>query len=421
MHQQSAITSMSEVFDISIADFFYDLPPERIAPYPLEKRDHSKLLVFREGQPDTASFDQVAGFLEPGSLVVLNNTRVVQARLVFFKDSGARIEVFCIQPHAPRKDVQQALGLPSPVSWECLVGNAKKWKEGALVFHRMDGSLTLRAALGEKRGEAFLVNFSWDPPQRTFGQVLEAAGQTPLPPYIQRKAEASDKDRYQTVFARDEGSVAAPTAGLHFTSGVFETLARKNIHPAYVTLHVGAGTFKPVSASSIGKHDMHQEEFLVGRGLIEDLLVGGRDLISVGTTTMRTLESLYWIGVKLLNGYRPDHDLAQLEQWFPYSWSDNLPSVPEALRAILQWMDQRKTENLRGETALIIVPGYRFQLVDVLVTNFHQPRSTLLLLVAAFAGPSWRTAYRYAMENGFRFLSYGDACLFTRQQTGRVR
>lgn len=400
------------VLDLNTKDFHYELPPERIAPYPLEERDQSRVLVYRDGEPNEARFTDLAGLLDPGSLLILNNTRVVQARLVFQKESGARIEVFCLQPLSPEKDVQLALGLSSPVSWECLVGNAKKWKRGPLVFRRM--GLTLEASLGEQRQDAHEVQFSWNPPGVSFGEVLGMAGQTPLPPYIQRPAEASDKQRYQTVYAREEGSVAAPTAGLHFTPRVFASLAQKGIEQRHVTLHVGAGTFKPVTAPTIGGHAMHSEQFEVSRKLIEELARGGKKLVCVGTTSMRTLESLYWIGIKIMKGQIPPGGLFSLEQWFPYRNFRTLPDVSESLGAMLHWMEQNEQQHLRGETSLIIVPGYPFRMVDALVTNFHQPGSTLLLLVAAFAGPGWRDAYRFALENGFRFLSYGDACLFER-------
>lgn len=401
------------VMELSVRDFQYELPADRIAPYPLEERDQSRLLVYRDGEATDARFADMAGWLDPACLMVLNNTRVVQARLAFQKDSGARIEVFCLRPLSPEKDVQLALGLPSQVTWECLVGNAKKWKRGPLVFRRM--GLSLEASLGEQRGDAYEVHFSWNPPGVTFGEVLGMAGQTPLPPYIQRAAEPSDKQRYQTVFARDEGSVAAPTAGLHFTPRVFASLAGKGIEQRYVTLHVGAGTFKPVTAPTIGEHAMHQEQFEVSRDLIADLARGGKKLVCVGTTSMRTLESLYWIGTKIMKGHVPPGGIFSLEQWFPYYRNGrSLPDVSESLGAVLHWMDQNGQQYLRGETSLIIVPGYPFKMVDALITNFHQPGSTLLLLVAAFAGPGWKDAYHFALENGFRFLSYGDACLFER-------
>jgi S-adenosylmethionine:tRNA ribosyltransferase-isomerase len=400
------------VFDISMDEFRYELPSVRIAPYPLSERDQSRLLVHRDGKSSSAFFRELPAFMDAGSLMVLNNTRVVQARLLFQKESGARIEVFCLQPVSPASDVNLALGMPSPARWECLVGNAKKWKKGSLLSS--GNGLELAARLGDRVGDAWLVEFSWNPPDLAFGEVLEMAGITPLPPYIQRAAEASDKDRYQTVYARDAGSVAAPTAGLHFTPAVFESLAARGVDCRHITLHVGAGTFKPVSGQTIGSHTMHREQFTVPRTLIETMGRGEKKLVSVGTTSMRTLESLYWIGAQLLSGYIPADGKVYLDQWYPYYAGGPLPGKPESMEAILHWMDENAQDNMHGETALIIVPGYPFKMVDALITNFHQPGSTLLLLVAAFAGPSWKDAYRYALENGFRFLSYGDSCLFER-------
>jgi S-adenosylmethionine:tRNA ribosyltransferase-isomerase len=400
-------------------DFQYDLPPDRIAPYPLPERDRSRLLVFRDGLARTAAFSGLPDFLDPGDLLVLNKTRVVQARLVFYKASGARIEVFCLHPHAPESDVQLALGLPSPVTWECLVGNAKKWREGRLELRHEASGLVLQAELCSRAGEGHLIHFSWTPPGLGFGQVLELAGLTPLPPYIRRAAEPSDKKTYQTVYAREEGSVAAPTAGLHFTPALFRELEEKGIRHRFLTLHVGAGTFKPVSSPRIGGHQMHQEQFMVERSLLDALLERSGRLVAVGTTSMRTLESLYWIGCKILQGHRPPVGDVLLEQWFPYQWNGPLPSSRQCLQAVADYMDRQEAVALQGETALIIVPGYRFQLTDALVTNFHQPGSTLLLLVAAFAGPGWKAAYRHALDHGYRFLSYGDGSLFFRQDDFR--
>ncbi len=404
---------------IRIKDFSYPLDPGQVAAYPLAQRDRSKLLVYRHGNIHQASFYEVADFLDRDSKLILNNTRVVQARMVFYKTSGARIELFCLEPLQPATDVQCSLGLSSPVVWRCMVGNAKKWKAGELCLHvEPDGGQSqhflLRAENIKKEGDEYHIRFSWDPAELSFAHILDHAGVTPLPPYINRDSEPADKTTYQTIFARNEGSVAAPTAGLHFTDEVFEALSRKNIHTHHLTLHVGAGTFKPVSTDTIDGHKMHSEQFHADRQLITALLGHQGQVTSVGTTSMRTLESLYWIGANLLHGYIPDTDYMVLEQWTPYRFKDSLPSKDEALHAILRWMDQRETNILNGETSLIIVPGYSFQMVDALITNFHQPRSTLLLLVAAFAGPGWRDAYQYALEHDFRFLSYGDSCLFFR-------
>jgi S-adenosylmethionine:tRNA ribosyltransferase-isomerase len=404
---------------IRIEDFSYPLHSDQIAAYPLAQRDRSKLLVYRDGIIQQASFHEVADFLDYSGYLIVNNTRVVQARLVFYKTSGARIEIFCLEPLQPVADVQQSLGLPSPVVWKCMVGNAKKWKSGELHLKvspddHQNQQYFLRAEKILKEGDEYHIRFTWSPEKHSFAHILDQAGITPLPPYINRDSEPRDKTTYQTIFARNEGSVAAPTAGLHFTDEVFEALKRKRISTNHLTLHVGAGTFKPVSSATIDGHQMHGEQFNADRNLITSLLGHQGQVTSVGTTSMRTLESLYWIGTNLLHGYMPDTDFTVLEQWTPYRFKNSLPSKDEALHAILNWMDRRETNILNGETSLIIVPGYSFKMVDALITNFHQPRSTLLLLVAAFAGPGWRNAYQYALENGFRFLSYGDSCLFLR-------
>lgn len=406
-------TIPAAIADLRIEDYTYPLPVERIAYFPLEQRDQSKLLVSGLGLIRESRFDEIASFLPSGGLLVLNNTRVVQARLEFFKETGARIEIFCLQPLVPVTDVHLALGLSSPVHWQCLVGNAKRWKSGLLSLKNPATGLQLSARQVSRRGEEFEIAFSWEPAHLSFGEVLELAGQTPLPPYITRKAEERDKATYQTVYAKDDGSVAAPTAGLHFTPRVLDELARKDISARFLTLHVGAGTFKPVSADTIGGHSMHSEQFLVDRNLLEALKDREGDIISVGTTSMRTLESLYWLGVKLLDGYRPENAYFRIDQWEPYV-QEKKETPEEAMEAILDFLDQEGLQTLHGETSLIIVPGYSFQLVDLLITNFHQPRSTLLLLVAAFAGPAWKDAYAFALNNGFRFLSYGDSCLFFR-------
>ncbi len=431
---------------LRIDDFSYPLHDDHIAAYPLKQRDTSKLLVYRGGLMHQASFSQVADFLDKGSMLVVNNTRVVQARLVFYKNSGARVEVFCLEPLHPVTDVHVSLGLRPPVVWKCLVGNAKKWKTDALSMIANSGNTSVRPATSEAReteealngcipemtdaddqslvlraemltrtGEEYEIRFSWDPADLSFAHILDHAGMTPLPPYINRKSEPEDKKTYQTVFAQDEGSVAAPTAGLHFTPGVFDTLHKKDITTHQLTLHVGAGTFKPVNTETIDGHQMHREQFHLHRNMIEALRKHQGQVTSVGTTSMRTLESLYWIGAKLLQGYVPKNEYVVLEQWTPYQYKGPLPSKEMALEAILRWMDKKHMDVLRGETSMIIVPGFRFHIVDALITNFHQPRSTLLLLVAAFAGPGWRDVYQYALEHNFRFLSYGDSCLFFRQ------
>lgn len=403
----------SWISKLQVSDYTYELPNERIAAFPLAQRDLSKLLVAKDDSLTQAQFRDIHNFLKPESILILNNTRVVQARLEFFKKTGARIEIFCLQSLGPVSDVQLALLQDSPVIWQCLVGNAKKWKSGQLLLEDQASGLKLSANQLERNGEEFTVEFAWQPANLSFGQVLEQAGRTPLPPYITRKAEEGDKKTYQTVYAKDNGSVAAPTAGLHFTPEVFENLRHKGIEQHFVTLHVGAGTFKPVSAQTIGMHQMHSEQIMVDLNLLKVLAQNKGQIVSVGTTSMRTLESLYWLGVKMLGGYKPQNNYAIIDQWEPYTQNNNTP-LTDSLQAIIDYLQTNQMQSLRGETALIIVPGYEFRLVDALITNFHQPRSTLLMLVAAFAGPGWGKAYDYALKNDFRFLSYGDSCLFFR-------
>ncbi len=399
---------------IAAGDYTYLLPQNRIAAYPLPERDRSKLLVIDENGLKEDVFSRLPQYLADNSLLVLNNTRVVQARLLFHKPGGALIEVFCLHPISPYSDVQLAFETGSPTEWFCLVGGAKKWKNGKLTLALPHGGGLLHAEKLDRMAEGYRIRFVWEPSGIPFSEVLLHAGITPLPPYIQRPSEESDKQRYQTVFAKTPGSVAAPTAGLHFTPEVFSRLGEKGIDVCNVTLHVGAGTFKPVTAARIGDHAMHSEQFFVSTETLKSLKKSGRLLVSVGTTSMRTLESLYWLGVKLL-GEGISEEVPFLEQWFPYAYTGPLPGVVEALDALIHKSESNGLGGIRGETSLIIVPGYDFKITERLITNFHQPGSTLLLLVAAFAGEQWVKAYRYALDHDFRFLSYGDSCLFTRQ------
>ncbi len=405
---------LNDVARIATKEFNYMLPAGRIALHPLPVRDASKLLVYRKGGISDAVFRDIHHYIDPGSLMLLNNTRVVQARLEFFKASGARIEILCLHPVVPSKDVSVALGHASPSRWYCLVGNAKKWKQGTLEIRYPEQDFVLYASLEQRYEDGYLVNFSWEPSHLDFARVLELAGQTPLPPYIARKAEESDRSTYQTVFSRDAGSVAAPTAGLHFTGRVFDTLRNRGVVTEFLTLHVGAGTFKPVTSDTIGSHLMHQEQFQVDLRVLEGLASHKGPVISVGTTSLRTLESVYWLGVGLLKGHHPSGDVLKLSQWTPYESTGPLPSRNSAIGALTDWMKRENMMQVRGETALIIVPGYEFKMTDVLTTNFHQPGSTLLLLVAAFVGKDWKMIYRHALDNDYRFLSYGDGCLFFR-------
>ena len=405
---------MLQIPQITIKDFNYSLPKVRIAQFPLGNRDESKLLIYNSGQVSENIFANIHGYLPGNSLLIYNQTRVIQARIPFQKDTGAQIEIFCLEPESPTKEIQQAFELTSGVTWNCLVGNSKKWKAGGLTktFTIKNKSCKLYAERIKKSENHSLVKFSWEPAQYSFSEVLEASGIIPLPPYMNRKAEDSDKNRYQTIYARSEGSVAAPTAGLHFTDAVFQKLKEKNIEIKEVTLHVGAGTFKPVSTENVSDHEMHTERICIPKNTIESILNRLNSPVTVvGTTTMRTLESLYWHGVKLIKSVTGSE--INIHQWDPYQTELNTGvSVEESLERVLKYMQRHKLEILSGQTQLMIVPGYHIRIPDILITNFHMPQSTLLLLVSAFMGEGWKDAYNYALANNFRFLSYGDSCLF---------
>ena len=397
---------LNELKNILIADYDYPLPDERIARYPLPQRDHSKLLCLKGDTISEHHFYDLPSLLPPQTMLVFNNTRVIHARLFFRKETGAIIEVFCLEPY--QMAISEAFEQRQHCTWLCFVGNNKKWKEGSLTLNCQLSTVDfqLSASRREAVGNAWLVDFDWTGGM-SFAEVIEAAGVIPLPPYLGREAEADDSRRYQTVYAEYDGSVAAPTAGLHFTPELLDQLRSQGVDTEYVTLHVGAGTFKPVSTDTIGEHEMHTEHIVVERSLIEQLRHNTRTLVAVGTTSVRTLESLYWFGVKLTTD--PDKEM-QVGQWDPYSLTP-LPRS-EALDNVLQYLDRQHSDTLIGETRLMIAPGYRYHLIDGLVTNFHQPKSTLLLLVSALIGDRWRQCYRYALDHGFRFLSYGDSCLF---------
>ncbi|MBP6976855.1 MAG: S-adenosylmethionine:tRNA ribosyltransferase-isomerase [Bacteroidales bacterium] len=402
-----------------ISDFTYALPADRISQFPLPERDQSKLLLYKDQSISEDIFRNVADHLPARGLLVVNNTRVIHARLLFQKRTGARVEIFCLSPVEPVQEIQSAFDQPSGVTWQCLVGNARRWKQGTLTLSTMRGDTTV-TCYAQRCGEATNpchIRFQWDPGHLTFAQVLEAFGKIPLPPYIQREPIPLDDIRYQTLFARADGSVAAPTAGLHFTDHVLKTLRNKQIERAEVTLHVGAGTFTPIITSRIDDHIMHTETICISVSLIRSLIAGHYSkLIAVGTTTVRTLESLYWYGVKLIQD--PGAEIPfSIRQWDPYRIPDSLQqmSMKDSLAAILNLMDRKRMTDLKGQTSLMIVPGYRFRMTDMLITNFHQPQSSLLLLVAAFIGDDWKRAYQYALDHGFRFLSYGDSCLFCKK------
>lgn len=390
---------------ILIADYNYPLPDERIAKYPLAERDHSKLLIYRDGQVSEDRFFNVGNHIAPDSLLIYNNTRVIQARLEFHKSSGARIEVFCLEPLTPH-DYQLSLGSTTGCTWKCMVGNAKKWKEESLELRVERLEVTLRAYKEQSLGNTYAVRFEWDGEKVSFAEILDAIGELPIPPYLNRKTEESDKTTYQTVYSRIKGSVAAPTAGLHFTERVLDDLRSRGIETDEVTLHVGAGTFLPVKTADANEHTMHTEIIAVPKTTIEHIIRKLGKIVAVGTTSMRTLESLYFIGL------HPDKP--SVGQFEPYENAYSL-SVRDSLQAIVEYLDATGQTTLHAETQIMIKPGYTFKIVDQLITNFHQPQSTLLLLVSAFVGGDWHTIYNYALSHEFRFLSYGDSSILTKQ------
>lgn len=401
--------------DLRIEDYTYPLPDERIAKHPLKERDASRLLVYKEGCITEDNYSNIADHIPADSLMVFNQTRVVNARLQFKKPSGGVIEVFCLGPHGQYADIQTAMLQQGKVVWECFVGGAGKWKPG-MVLQLTNGepAFTLSASMTERTATAYVLTLEWDNTELTFGEILHHAGQVPLPPYMQRSAMVEDEERYQTVFAREEGSVAAPTAGLHFTDGVMHRVAAKGIDTTFLTLHVGAGTFKPVKSETMAEHDMHAEWIEVTRSAIQQLIDAvEKKIVAVGTTSLRTLESLYWIGNKLVNGADVDLHGIAVTQWDAYE-NCNICTTQEALQALLDYMQQHDLAKLITRTQILIAPGYTFKMADGLVTNFHQSQSTLLLLVAAFTNNKWRMIYDHALNNGYRFLSYGDGSLLWR-------
>ena len=400
--------------NLSIKDFTYHLPDEKIALHPLAERDSSKLLVYQNGTIQDDVYKNITGYLPENSLLVFNNTKVIKARIRFQKSTGGIIEIFCLEPVEAISEYSTVMNKKEKVKWKCMIGGAGKWKEGLLEKQLIINSqeLIIKAALIEKLREAYVVEFSWTPANLSFAEVIEQCGDIPLPPYIKRNTEAGDTERYQTVYAKAEGSVAAPTAGLHFTEKIFRQFTEKKISKDFVTLHVGAGTFKPVKATSMEEHEMHAEWISVGIDTIENLLQNlQHTCIAVGTTSARTLESLYWMGVKVFL----QHGIKQLElgQWEVYEEPLRSNTIPAAaaLNALLDWLRQNNLTKLFTQTKILIAPGYQFRLINGIVTNFHQPQSTLLLLVAAVVGDDWKKVYEYALQNNYRFLSYGDGCL----------
>ena len=396
---------------IHIEDFSYPLPDERIAKYPLPERDASKLLIYRDGTVRESKFRHLAGELPAGSLMVFNDTKVVPARLFFRRATGAHIEIFCLEPVDPA-EYNTAFATTEHCCWKCVIGNAKRWKDDLLDLDVAEGELLdfqLQARLVSRDGQTGVVEFRWQG-GAPFSRVLELCGRVPIPPYLNRDTESIDLERYQTLYAHIRGSVAAPTAGLHFTQRVLDEIAARGIETANVCLHVGAGTFLPVKSSLVSEHPMHREPFVVSRALLCRLRDADKPVVAVGTTSVRTLESLYYVGVSCLEQGSP----ADVDQWAPYV-REYAPTRREALDAIVNYLDDNKLDELKVGTRIIIVPGFRFRIVDAMVTNFHQPQSTLLLLISAFVGGDWRTIYDYALENGFRFLSYGDSSLLFRR------
>lgn len=406
---------MEDTKHIQIKDYNYTLPEDRIAKYPVAPRDHSKLLLYRDGRVSEDSFYNLPTYLKPGALMVFNNTKVIFARLHFQKTTGALIEIFCLEPHTPA-DYQQSFAATRRVTWTCLVGNMKKWKEGRLerTVKVGDRELFLTAEHKGPAGTGFEIAFDWGDDAVSFSEVLDAIGELPIPPYLNRQTEQSDLNNYQTVYSKIEGSVAAPTAGLHFTDDVLRRLDEAGIVREEITLHVGAGTFKPVKSEEIEGHTMHAEWIAVSRQNVEHLLAHDCSCIAVGTTSVRTLESLYYIGVLIhRNPHVAPEDL-HVPQWLPYEYETSTEEklTPEAaLREILAYLDRNNMSVLHTATQIIIAPGYTYKIVKTMVTNFHQPQSTLLLLVSAFVGGDWRAIYDYALAHDFRFLSYGDSSL----------
>ncbi len=392
--------------DLKMEDFRYELPDHRIARFPLSDRSASKLLVLREEEISEVLFGELPGYFGEQDLLVMNDSKVIRARLVFTRTSGARIEVFLLEPADPA-EYAGAFASRGSCSWHCLVGNLKKWKEESLMVTSANAEIRLYARRGSPGGT---ITFSWEPPELSFAEVVEQMGETPIPPYLNRSPEVIDSQRYQTVYARVEGSVAAPTAGLHFTPAIIENLVRNGTSVERLTLHVGAGTFAPVKSATVADHLMHQEWVSIPAPLVRRLTDTDCRITALGTTTLRSLESLYWLGLLLREGKDEPAEGWHIRQWLPYEKHDE-PGTRECLGIVAEYLDRMKLDSIKFRTGLILVPGYRFRMADRLITNFHQPGSTLLLLVAAFAGEHWKQVYRYALDNDFRFLSYGDGSL----------
>ena len=398
--------------DIRIEDYNYPLTDDRIAKYPLPQRDASKLLIYKDGVPSESVFRSLPDFLPEGALMIFNDTRVVPARMHFRRDTGAHIEIFCLEPVQPA-EYNTSFSSTEKCSWKCVIGNSKRWKDDILTYDCPSDSalatMHLTASLVSREGQTGVVEFHWEGGE-PFSRVLEECGQVPIPPYLNRETEAIDLERYQTLYAHIRGSVAAPTAGLHFTEAVLENIRAKSIDTQNVCLHVGAGTFLPVKSSRVAEHPMHREPFSINLDLLKKLRAGGRPCIAVGTTSVRTLESLFYAGVSIIEKGEPE----DIGQWVPYE-REYPYGTEEALDAIISYLEVHGLSELKLGTRIIIVPGFRFRIVDMMVTNFHQPESTLILLISAFVGGDWKTIYNFALSHGFRFLSYGDSSLLFRR------
>lgn len=402
---------MMETKRIQIKDYNYNLPDDRIAKYPLENRDMSKLLVYRQGNITQDKFCNLSTYLPKGALMIFNNTKVIQARMFFRKETSAQIEIFLLEPVLPA-DYEQMFQARKNCSWYCLVGNLKKWKEGELsrIVSFGNKEVTVCVSKGEQHQTGYKINFSWNDETISFAEIIDAMGELPIPPYLNRNTEESDKTTYQTVYSKIKGSVAAPTAGLHFTERVLNSIDNAGVIRDELTLHVGAGTFKPVKSEEISGHDMHSESVVVKRSTLDRLIEHKAEAIAVGTTSVRTLESLYYLGVKVMNNPGIHEDELHVNQWEPYDLQTDIAPL-DSLNALAAWMDSHDLTVLCASTQIIIAPGYDYKIVKMLVTNFHQPQSTLLLLVSAFVKGNWRSIYDYAIDNDFRFLSYGDSSL----------
>jgi S-adenosylmethionine:tRNA ribosyltransferase-isomerase len=394
---------------IDLSEYEYTLPDQRIAKFPLEKRDASQVLHYKEGKINHFHFYDIPDLLPADTLLVYNDTKVIPARLIFERETGAKIEVFLLAPTAPTTVIPEIMLSKKPVSWETMIGNAKKWKDDELLRGKVNVAgreVILQARLLDRQLKQ--VEFSWNDEQISFVDLVEASGEIPLPPYLNRKPEAEDRDRYQTVYSKKEGAVAAPTAGLHFTDTVFDKLRNKGITEAQVTLHVSAGTFQPIKVDNVLEHPMHSEQLHITRETVGRLLKHPGKTVAVGTTSLRTLESLYWLGVKLLEGGSEDFFIPKL---FAYQKREYTPSKTESLQAVLDWMDRTQRDSIMGQTEIFIFPGYTFRMIEGLITNFHQPGSTLVLLIATILGEDWKKVYQEALDRDYRFLSYGDSSL----------